>query len=99
VGIRIEGKIGSGKAIIVVGPRQVGKTTLIQTVLQSKKDVLFLNGDDPLVRQMMTNPNTEELKNLIGTHPYTFIDEAQRIKNHHRPDKAYSTVCQRLFRF
>jgi predicted AAA+ superfamily ATPase len=77
----IEGKIGSGKAIIVVGPRQVGKTTLIQTVLQSKKDVLFLNGDDPLVRQMMTNPNTEELKNLIGTHPYTFIDEAQRIEN------------------
>lgn len=30
---------------------------------------------------MLTNPNTEELRSIIGTSKYTFIDEAQRIEN------------------
>jgi len=33
---RINIRIGSGKAIVVTGPRQVGKTTLIESILASK---------------------------------------------------------------
>ncbi len=76
----IEQKIGSGKAIILVGPRQVGKTTLIGSLLQNKS-ILFLDGDDPVARKLLTNANTEQLRDLIRETPFVFIDEAQRIEN------------------
>ncbi|MEO7119884.1 MAG: ATP-binding protein [Ginsengibacter sp.] len=77
---KIQAKIGSGKAIIILGPRQVGKTTLIKNILK-KKAYLFLDGDDPTVRNLLTNPNTEQLKSIIGNNKIVFIDEAQRIEN------------------
>ncbi len=77
---KIEAKIGKGKAIILLGPRQVGKTTLIKNILENK-GYLFLDGDDPTVRNLLTNPNTEEIKSIIGSYKILFIDEAQRIEN------------------
>ena len=77
---QIEGKLGIGKAIVVVGPRQVGKTTLIRKIRENK-DFLFLNGDDPTVRQLLNSPNTRELQNIRGEKKTVFIDEAQRIEN------------------
>lgn len=77
---KIQAKIGDGKAIIILGPRQVGKTTLIKNILD-KKAYLFLDGDDPTVRNLLTNPNTEQLKSIIGNNKIVFIDEAQRIEN------------------
>lgn len=73
-------KLGKGKAIVVTGPRQVGKTTLINYVLK-RNDFLFLNGDDPTVQKLLTGANTEQLRNLISDAKIVFIDEAQRIKN------------------
>lgn len=75
---KITRKSDKGKAIIVVGPRQVGKTTLLKTILQSK-DYLFLDVDNPKVRSLLDNPNTEEIKNIIAKYKLVFIDEAQRI--------------------
>ena len=77
---KIEAKIGKGKAIIIIGPRQVGKTTLIKSIIE-KDTYLFLDGDDPTVRTLLTNPNTEQLKSIIGNNKIVFIDEAQRIQN------------------
>ncbi len=77
---KIEARLGSGKAIIIVGPRQVGKTTLIKSILENKAH-LFLDADDPTIRTLLTNPNTEQLKNIIGKNKLLFIDEAQRITN------------------
>ncbi len=76
----IENKIGSGKAIILVGPRQVGKTTLIRNLLKNKS-FLFLDGDDPVAQRILKNANTEQLRDLIKESPFVFIDEAQRIEN------------------
>jgi len=67
-----------GKAILVLGPRQVGKTTLIQQVLQGKEH-LFLNADDTTVRTLLTNPDTFKLQSIIGKHTIVFIDEVQRL--------------------
>lgn len=77
---KIEEKFGKKKAIIVIGPRQVGKTTLINEILKDKEH-LFLDCDDPAVRHLLTNINTETLRILIGSHKIIFIDEAQRIEN------------------
>ena len=72
-------KTGTGKAIIVVGPRQVGKTTLINNLLRGK-EFLFLDCDDPSVRSTLSNINTEELRSIIRNKTLVFIDEAQRIR-------------------
>ena len=74
----IKKRLGTGKAIILIGPRQVGKTTLIETVLKGK-NYLLLDGDDPQTRVLLTEPNTEEIRSILGKHKYVFIDEAQRI--------------------
>lgn len=73
-------KLFQRKTIVLTGARQVGKTTLIRDVLDGK-EFLFLDGDDPLVRQRLTNPNTIEIATLIGNTEIVFIDEAQRIEN------------------
>ncbi len=75
----VKGKIGSGKAIIIVGARQVGKTTLIKNLLQEKK-YLFLDADDPTIRQLLSSPNTEQIRTILGDYKIVFIDEAQRIE-------------------
>lgn len=77
---KILAKLGKGKAIIIIGSRQVGKTTLIKGIINNKEH-LFLDGDDPTVRELLTNPNTEQLKSIIGKSKLVFIDEAQRIAN------------------
>ena len=75
----IESKIGKGKAIMVIGPRQVGKTTLIQQFLK-RQDHLYFNGDDPTVRTIFKEPNTEKLRQIIGDKKIVYVDEAQRIE-------------------
>nr|WP_236027137.1 AAA family ATPase [Gelidibacter pelagius] len=73
-------KIGKGKAIVLIGPRQVGKTTLLNSILKGETH-LFLNDDDPTVRNLLQNANTEQLRTTIGSHNLVFVDEAQRIEN------------------
>jgi predicted AAA+ superfamily ATPase len=77
---KIKAKLNKGKAIILIGPRQVGKTTLINTLLKDQ-DHLFLDGDDPTVRDLLEHANTASLKRIIGKNKLLFIDEAQRIAN------------------
>lgn len=76
---RLNQRMNKGKAIVLIGPRQVGKTTLIQEIL-AKKEHLFLDADDPTTRSLLTAPSTAQLKSIIGQHKLLFIDEAQRIK-------------------
>ena len=42
----IKSLIGSNKAIILMGARQVGKSTLLHSLLDGDESVLWLNGDD-----------------------------------------------------
>lgn len=74
----IKNRIGRGKVIMLTGPRQIGKTTLIRSQLKLD-EYLFLDADDPTVRELLNYPNTEKLKSIIGKSKIVFIDEAQRI--------------------
>lgn len=70
------------KAIILLGPRQAGKTTLVKEILKTKNyAVEMLDGDDPTIRNMLDNPNKEQIRQIIGKSSVIFIDEAQRIPN------------------
>lgn len=78
----IENNVFKGKAIVLIGPRQVGKTTLIHQVSDSLKlSTLSLNCDEPETRELLTNTNSIKLKQLIGSHKLLLVDEAQRVKN------------------
>jgi len=70
-----------GKVIIIVGPRQVGKTTLVESVLAGKEQVVKFVGDNPTDREKLENKDFEQLDRLIGDNRYIFIDEAQKIRN------------------
>jgi len=70
------------KAIVIVGPRQVGKTTLLHLVSEKvDKKLIFLNCDEPDVRKKLELPTSSELKALIGNAELILIDEAQRVKD------------------
>ncbi len=78
----IEKNLFKGKAIIITGPRQVGKTTILKQLSDSiSKPSLFLNCDEPETRALLSDSNLLKLKQLIGINKLVFVDEAQRVMN------------------
>jgi predicted AAA+ superfamily ATPase len=78
----IHSKLDDNKAIILMGPRQVGKTTLLK-YLEKEMNIpsIWWNGDEPDIRRILTESTSTQLKGLIGEAKLLFIDEAQRIEN------------------
>jgi len=78
----IEKHLEDNKAIILLGPRQVGKSTLLNQ-LSSKfaQPVMWWNGDDADIRTLLTNTTATSLRALLGKSKTLIIDEAQRVDN------------------
>jgi len=76
----VQERLFKGKAILIFGPRQCGKSTLAEALL-SDKEYLHLSGDNAYVRESLTNTDAIKLKMIIGKNKILFIDEAQRITN------------------
>ncbi len=72
-------KLFKGKAIILLGPRQVGKTTLLKEIIKDRKDALWLNADEPDIQALFENATSTRFKNYFGIHKIIVIDEAQTI--------------------
>ena len=74
-------RLFGGKALILYGPRQSGKTTLVRHLVsdQSEGDVLWLNGDNPDVRARLSGISTAGWRLLLGTRRLLVVDEAQHI--------------------
>ena len=79
--INLLDKWNSGKVMIVIGPRQVGKTTLIRSLCEKEGNFLFINGDDSQDRLLFENASEVKLRTIIGKFTTFFVDEAQRIPN------------------
>lgn len=78
----LKNRLKNGKAIILTGPRQVGKTTLLKKIQESfEGNSIWLNCDEPDIRQQLTNVTSTQLRVLIGKADLILIDEAQRVKN------------------
>ena len=75
-------RLFKGKAFIIFGPRQTGKTTFVEQLLAKvNKKTLYLNGDDADVRESLARPNAAQITQMLGNYEVLFIDEAQRIND------------------
>ncbi|MBP3253436.1 MAG: ATP-binding protein [Bacteroidales bacterium] len=70
-----------GKALILVGARQVGKTTLLNNLIDNNKGVYWINGDETDAQSMFDNTSSDRLRQIFGENKIVVIDEAQRIKD------------------
>jgi predicted AAA+ superfamily ATPase len=79
----IESYLFGGKIIILLGPRQVGKTTLVDDILISHPDksVVRWSGDNAFDCDLLSENRLERITGRIGKAEYIFIDEAQKIEN------------------
>jgi len=77
----IEANLNTGKAIIILGARQTGKTTLLKQLFSNNEGVIWLNGDEPDTIALFDNPSSTLLDKSFAGHSIVVIDEAQRIQN------------------
>ena len=77
----LKDRLFTGKAIVLIGARQVGKTTLLKELTDNYSDVLWLNGDSIETRSLLQEVSVERFRSLIGRHRIMVVDEAQRIEN------------------
>ena len=77
----IQQRLFKNKVILLFGPRQVGKTTLLKKIeSECSEPFILLNGDEPDVRELFRDASSTVLKNLFGSNKLILIDEAQRIE-------------------
>ncbi len=75
-------RLFKGKAIVLTGPRQVGKTTLLRMLMaETDEKTLFWNCDEPDIRQKLSNPTSTQLQADTAQADLVLIDEAQRVHN------------------
>lgn len=78
----ISSRFFKGKTIVLYGARQVGKTTLLNQIsAKLTQKIIWLNGDNPEDRALISNINHTRAKELFPAGSLIFIDEAQRIAN------------------
>ena len=79
---QVEKRLYRGKVIIVVGPRQVGKTTLLRMLTaDTNRKVVVWNCDEPDVRRKLAEPSSTQLGAETANADLILIDEAQRVQN------------------
>lgn len=71
-----------GKAVILYGARQVGKTTIVNEMRKKYGgEAEYLNCDELDIRAALTDKTSTELIHFLGEKKIIFLDEAQRVKN------------------
>ena len=81
-GEKLKGLIEKGKVLVIYGPRQVGKTTLIEDFLKSYDGKVYAgSGDNSQLRDVMESQDFSRIVSYFDDYDLIFIDEAQRIEN------------------
>lgn len=80
--IKIESLLEKNKVLIIYGPRQVGKTTLVKDFLErTKLRSLYYTGDQLDFARDFGSCNLSLIRKIIGDNQLLVIDEAQKIEN------------------
>lgn len=76
---KIKDNLDKKKILIIYGPRQVGKTTLVKKFLSAPNSVYY-NCDQDETRILFGEANLEKLRSLVEKYDRVVIDEAQKVK-------------------
>lgn len=76
----LESRLFGGKLLVLYGPRQVGKTTLVKSLVEAHRG-LYINCDIQDNRQSLQTTNPHQLKTVLGSNTLVVIDEAQRVSD------------------
>ena len=95
ISLSIEKDFFKGKVIVILGARQVGKSTLIRMLPACNSNkTLWLDGENADVQQLLKNINSERLKQIAGDHKIVVIDEAQKIEGIGSILKIFADYCK-----
>lgn len=68
------------KVVVILGPRRVGKTVLIQKILSSSTEpYVLLNGEDVGTKELFERRSIRSLQSILNGTKFLIIDEAQKI--------------------
>jgi len=77
----IRARMGERKAVIIMGPRQVGKSTLFHSIFDHEDGVLWLNADNGAECDLLRDASAQRIRTIVGRNRYLVIDEAQQLHN------------------
>ena len=93
----IENYLFSGKSIILFGPRQVGKTTLLKNIAKHRNGkAIWLNGDSLDDRALLNRISSTKAQSLFPSGSFIIIDEAQRLENAGLTLKIIHDYCENI---
>jgi len=69
------------RVVLILGPRQVGKTTLLETMREGWGRVKVLNCESLEDAALLEDRNTRDLRALLESYDMVQIDEAQKVKD------------------
>ena len=69
------------KVLVLHGSRQVGKTSLVNRVIKTGKDVFRGDGNDLDLQEILNSQRLSVIQSALGGYKLVFIDEAQKINN------------------
>lgn len=73
---------GPDRGVVLYGPRQAGKTTLLKHIMTTvERPALWFTGDDLRTQELFGAPRLDQLSRAVGDTKLVVIDEAQRIPN------------------
>lgn len=71
-----------GKTLVITGPRQVGKTTLMNELIRNYSgQSTYINCEIPANKELFSTISIEHFKTIIGGNTLMILDEAQQIEN------------------
>ena len=77
---KLRSALTPGKVLVLYGPRQVGKTTLVLDLLDElAMPRRYLSADELVYREALASQDRRTLGDLLGDNQLLVIDEAQRV--------------------
>ena len=79
----IVNKLQPNKVIVLLGARRVGKTLLLNHLIEHSihEPFLFFNGEDMAVQALLSQRTDENYKRLLGDKKLLILDEAQKLED------------------